>query len=43
MAFFLLTATALKINKSTFFDLVLFEGMEIPSNFIASLLIDTLD
>ena len=39
--FFMLPATAPKINKSTFFDLVLFEGMEIPSNFIASLLIDT--
>ena len=39
--FFMLPATAPKINKQTFFDLVLFEGMEIPSNFIASLLIDT--
>ena len=37
----MLPATAPKINKHTFFDLVLFEGMEIPSNFIASLLIDT--
>ncbi len=39
--FFMLPATAPKINKHTFFDLVLFEGMEIPSNFFTSLLIDT--
>ena len=39
--FFMLPATAPKINKQTFFDLVLFEGMEIPSNFIASLLIES--
>ena len=38
--FFMLPATAPKINKETFLDLVLFEGMEIPSNFIASLLIE---
>jgi hypothetical protein len=37
----MLPATAPKINKQTFFDLVLFEGMEIPSNFIASLLIES--
>ena len=38
--FFMLPATAPKIEKSTFLDLILFEGMEIPSNFIASLLIE---
>ena len=38
--FFMLPATAPKIDKSTFLDLILFEGMEIPSNFIASLLIE---
>ena len=37
---FMLPATAPKINKNTFFDLIIFEGMEIPSNFIASLLIE---
>ena len=38
--YFMLPATAPKINKNTFFDLIIFEGMEIPSNFIASLLIE---
>ena len=38
--FFMLPATAPKIEKSTFLDLILFDGMEIPSNFIASLLIE---
>lgn len=38
--FFMLPATAPKIEKATFLDLILFEGMEIPSNFIASLLIE---
>lgn len=38
--FFMLPATAPKIEKATFLDLILFEGMEIPANFIASLLIE---
>lgn len=38
--FFMLPATAPKIEKATFLDLILFEGMEIPSNFIASMLIE---
>ena len=37
----MLPTIASKINKNTFFDLVLFEGMEISFNFISSLLIDT--
>lgn len=38
--FFMLPATAPKIEKATFLDLILFEGIEIPANFIASLLIE---
>ena len=37
---FMLPATAPKINKNTFLDLVLFESMEIPPNFFAMLLIE---
>ena len=37
---FMLPATAPKINKYTFLDLVLFESMEIPPNFFAMLLIE---
>ena len=37
---FMLPATAPKINKDTFLDLVLFESMEIPPNFFAMLLIE---
>ena len=37
---FMLPATAPKINKYTFLDLVLFEAMEIPPNFFAMLLIE---
>jgi predicted MFS family arabinose efflux permease len=37
---FMLPATAPKINKKTFLDLVLFESMEIPPNFFAMLLIE---
>ena len=36
----MLPATAPKINKNTFLDLVLFESMEIPPNFFAMLLIE---
>ena len=37
---FMLPATAPKISKQTFLDLVLFESMEIPPNFFAMLLIE---
>ena len=37
---FMLPATAPKINKKTFLDLVIFESMEIPPNFFAMLLIE---
>ena len=37
---FMLPATAPKINKNTFLDVVLFESMEIPPNFFAMLLIE---
>ena len=37
---FMLPATAPKINKKTFLDLVLFESMEIPPDFFAMLLIE---
>ena len=37
---FMLPATAPKISKNTFLDLVLFESMEIPPNFFAMLLIE---
>ena len=37
---FMLPATAPKISKHTFLDLVLFESMEIPPNFFAMLLIE---
>ena len=37
---FMLPATAPKISKNTFIDLVLFESMEIPPNFFAMLLIE---
>ena len=40
---FMLPATAPKINKHTFLDLVLFESMEIPPNFFAMLLIENKD
>ena len=40
---FMLPATAPKITKNTFLDLVLFESMEIPPNFFAMLLIENKD
>ena len=40
---FMLPATAPKINKNIFLDLVLFESMEIPPNFFAMLLIENKD
>ena len=40
---FMLPATAPKITKNTFLDLVLFESIEIPPNFFAMLLIENKD
>ena len=40
---FMLPATAPKIDKMTFLDLVFFECMEIPSNFFAALLVEHKD
>ena len=40
---FMLPATAPKITKNTFLDLVLFKSMEIPPNFFAMLLIENKD
>ena len=40
---FMLPATAPRIEKNTFLDLVLFESMEIPPNFFAMLLIENKD